>query len=567
MSGENSELPAGWASTPLKDLIAQDGLFNDGDWVESKDQDPNGDVRLIQLADIGDGVFRDRSERFLTAAKAEELQCTFLRTGDVLISRLADPLGRACIFPEQPRPCIAAVDVCIFRSGSDGVDHTWLMHFINSIYFRNEIGLRSSGTTRTRISRKNLGDIEMRVPPLAEQRRIVAKIEALQERSRRAREALSEVGPVLEQFRQSVLAAAFRGDLTADWRAAHPNAEPTSELLHRIRVERRRRWEQAELAKYKANGQKPPQNWKAKYKEPEPVDNSDLPELPEGWCWTRLPELGYMNRGKSRHRPRNAPHLYGGPYPFVQTGDIAQSRGRIVSHMQTYSEAGLAQSQLWPEGTVCITIAANIASSAVLNYPACFPDSVVGLIPDKSLCSPEFVEFFIRTVRDDLERFAPSTAQKNINLETLTEVAVPLPPLEESNEITRLLTELIDGGFHVDQAVAGLIDQVDQLDQSILAKAFRGELVTQDPSNEPASVLLERIRAQREQQTEVTKKTSKTQRRNKMEKKSLGLASQRRPLTEVLAAKGQSMPPNSYSPRRAMTTTLSKISMWNCAKK
>ena len=132
------------------------------------------------------------------------------------------------------------------------------------------------------------------MPPLAEQRRIVAKIEALQERSRRAREALSEVGPLLEQFRQSVLAAAFRGDLTADWRAAHPNVEPASELLQRIRAERRRRWEQAELAKYEAKGQKPPKNWKDKYKEPEPVDDSDLPELPDGWVWATIDELQSM---------------------------------------------------------------------------------------------------------------------------------------------------------------------------------------------------------------------------------------------------------------------------------
>jgi type I restriction enzyme, S subunit len=97
----------------------------------------------------------------------------------------------------------------------------------------------------------------------------------------------------------------------------------------------------------------------------------------------------------------------------------------------------------------------------------------------------------------DPERFAPSTAQKNINLETLTEVAVPIPPLEESKEITRLLTELIDGAFHIDKAVASLSEQIDQLDQSILAKTFRGELVPQDPNDEPASALLARIREQR----------------------------------------------------------------------
>jgi type I restriction enzyme S subunit len=141
------------------------------------------------------------------------------------------------------------------------------------------------------LSKNHLLKHEIGFPPLAEQRRIVAKIEALQERSLRAREALAEVGPLLEQLRQSVLAAAFRGDLTADWRADHPNVEPASELLRRIHAERRHHWEQAQLAKYEAKGQKPPKNWQDKYEEPEPVDNSDLSALPEGWCWAGLEEL------------------------------------------------------------------------------------------------------------------------------------------------------------------------------------------------------------------------------------------------------------------------------------
>src|SRR5438067_4649726 len=98
---------------------------------------------------------------------------------------------------------------------------------------------------------------------------------------------------------------------------------------------------------------------------------------PSGWRMVKLGDLGEVNRGTSRHRPRNAPHLYGGPYPFIQTGDVARSGGRIVKHEQTYSKAGLAQSRLWPAETVCITIAANIADSATLAYPACFPDSIV----------------------------------------------------------------------------------------------------------------------------------------------------------------------------------------------
>lgn len=125
-------------------------------------------------------------------------------------------------------------------------------------------------------------NFDIPVAPTGEQRRIVEKIDALQDRSRKAREALSEVGPLLEQFRQSLLAAAFRGDLTADWRAQNPNVEPASELLKRIRKERRQKWEEAELAKYEAKGKQPPKGWQEKYKEPDPVDESELPELPAG---------------------------------------------------------------------------------------------------------------------------------------------------------------------------------------------------------------------------------------------------------------------------------------------
>jgi type I restriction enzyme, S subunit len=157
------------------------------------------------------------------------------------------------------------------------------LHFLCSQgYFRHHC---KKHVNQARIATEFLSRcVPVRIPPAAELRRIVAKIEALQERSRKGREALAEVQPLLEEFRQSVLAAAFRGDLTADWRAAHPDVEPANELFHRIRAERRRRWEQAELAKYEAQGQNPPKNWGDRYEEPETLDNSYLPELPMAWA-------------------------------------------------------------------------------------------------------------------------------------------------------------------------------------------------------------------------------------------------------------------------------------------
>jgi type I restriction enzyme, S subunit len=345
--------------------------------------------------------------------------------------------------------------------------------------------------------------VPLLIPPLNEQIRIIDRVYELNSHANIAREALEAVPELLDQLRQSVLAAAFRGDLTRKWREDHPDAEPASELLKRIRIERRKLWEKAELEKLKAKGitgEKLDSEFakrRKQYNEPAPVDTANLPELPDGWCWCPLSEIGYINRGKSRHRPRNAPHLYGGKYPFIQTGDISQSNGLITNHKQTYSDAGLKQSKLWPEGTVCITIAANIASSAILTYPACFPDSVVGIRPDIRLCPPEYVEFFIRTVRNELDQFAPATAQKNINIEILNNVIIPLPPRKEVDEILRLVRVSFKSVEPTERELRSSLAKLVRLDQAILSKAFSGELVPQDPNDEPASALLDRIRAEK----------------------------------------------------------------------
>lgn len=159
----------------FSDIIGNNGIFIDGDWVESKDQDPNGEVRLLQLADIGDGYFINKSNRFLTLESAKKLKCTFLEAGDILVARMPDPLGRACIFPGLDKPCVTVVDVCIIRPDKEFVSIEWLKFLINSIDYRNTINKFITGTTRQRISRGNLAKLSFRLPPLQDQIRI-AKI-------------------------------------------------------------------------------------------------------------------------------------------------------------------------------------------------------------------------------------------------------------------------------------------------------------------------------------------------------------------------------------------------------
>jgi type I restriction enzyme S subunit len=236
---------------------------------------------------------------------------------------------------------------------------------------------------------------------------------------------------------------------------------------------------------------------RGRYKDPDAPNEDGLPELPEGWAWASLPMLGEFGRGKSKHRPRNDPKLYeGGTYPFLQTGRVRNSSGRIANYDKLYNELGLAQSKLWPVGTVCITIAANIAESGILEIDACFPDSVVGLIPHEDIEGP-YIELFIRTAKAELDRYAPATAQKNINIDTLNSVAVPLPPADEQKVIADRVASLIGASALIEKSIADELRRVAALRQSTLKDAFSGKLVPQDASDEPAEKLLQRIRAER----------------------------------------------------------------------
>lgn len=146
------------------------------------------------------------------------------------------------------------------------------------------------------------------------------------------------------------------------------------------------------------------------------------------WTPKSLDELGFVGRGRSRHRPRDAPHLYGGPYPFIQTGDIKHADLYVTRYTQTYSEAGLAQSKLWKAGTLCITIAANIADTAILGIDACFPDSVIGFIPNPSKADARFVKYlFDALLQKRFQRFTQGATQDNLSQTKLLSLRFPVP--------------------------------------------------------------------------------------------------------------------------------------------
>ena len=163
---------------------------------------------------------------------------------------------------------------------------------------------------------------------------------------------------------------------------------------------------------------------------------------PKGWKTNLLKNLGELNRGVSKHRPRNDPELLNGSYPLVQTGDVSNADTYIKEYSSTYSEVGLKQSRMWSKGTLCITIAANIAKTGILTFDACFPDSVVGFIPGEQT-NQIYIHHWFSFFQRILEEQAPQSAQKNINLQILGNLSVMLPPLTLQNEFAAFV-ELAD---------------------------------------------------------------------------------------------------------------------------
>ncbi len=361
-----------------------------------------------------------------------------------------------------------------------------------------------SGVGQARVPRDFIESTRIPHPPLNEQRPLLAKLEARQARSRRAREALDAVPPLLEKLRQSILAAAFRGDLTKDWRAKHKDVEPASELLKRIRTERRKKWEESELAKMKAKGKTPTDDkWKAKYKDPAPVDTTGLPELPAGWCWASLDELIVrIDAGRS-------PKAHGRPATSAEQGvlkvsavsweefDAAENKalleGEEIGDTPTVRAGDLLISRA---NTVQLVGAVVLAQQDHPNLM--LSDKTLRVVPASSAFPLELLLHALRTreVRAVFEDDATGTSDsmRNLSQEKIRAAPIALPPAAEAAVVVTLLSAATRARRRIDRQRGELVSNMNQLERATLAKAFRGELVPQNPNDEPAEAMLARVR-------------------------------------------------------------------------
>lgn len=484
----NDELPEGWTAARL-DLLLTNGLFTDGDWVESKDQDPAGDVRLVQLADVGDGVYRDRSARFLTTQKARELGCTFLKQGDVLVARMPDPLGRACIFPGDPKPSVTVVDVCVVRpSVSSPVTAPYLLHTINAPQTRSMIAEHERGTTRKRISRTNLGSLVLPVPPLPEQGRIVARVEALLADVRKARERLDRVRLILKRFRQAVLVAACSGELTREWRDARASAPTGRDLLGAIASRRK------DLGLATAT---------------RPIDDADMPdtELPETWTWCRVGEVADVRLGGTPSR--NEPNYWNGTIPWISSGEVANCRIRDTEEKITREGLANCNAKLYPPGTVLIAMIGEgktRGQAALLEIESSTNQNAAGLVFDVGMMNPEYVWLWALGEYEKNRNVGRGGNQPALNGAKVRALPLPLPPLDEQGQVVQAVKRIVSLIDAIESHVRTAASRADRLPQTILTRALAGDLVPTEAelarvegrAYETAAALLKRVEQPKE---------------------------------------------------------------------
>lgn len=197
----------------------------------------------------------------------------------------------------------------------------------------------------------------------------------------------------------------------------------------------------------------------------------------DDWEWKTLKQVSLtFGRGKSKHRPRNDKKLYGGKYPFIQTGDIRNCSHFIKEYSQTYNEKGLAQSKLWPKGTICITIAANIAETGILNFDSCFPDSVIGIVVNPKITEINFVEYLLQSFKVRIQAKGKGSAQKNINMATFENELFPFPSVVKQKAIVKKLDALAGETKKLEAIYKQKLADLEELKKSALKKAFAGKL-------------------------------------------------------------------------------------------
>jgi len=436
------KVPENWCWVRLESMKTNANGFFDGDWILSENMDSEGEVRLLQLSDIGVGVFLDKSNKHISERTFNELGCTPLHEGDVMISRMAEPIARSCIVPSFPYTVITAVDIAVLRCNHHLVLNRYLNYLCNAKWFTDTAFSLARGTTRVRITRKNLGGIPFPLPPLPEQQRIVDRIESLFAKLDEAKEKAQVVVDGFEDRKAAILHKAFTGELTAKWRQEHDVG----------------------------------------------IDS---------WYRNTLKHLCLKITDGTHHSPPNKPS---GEYMYITAKNIKEmyidlSNITYVSkdvHDEIYSRCDVRK------GDVLYIKDGATTGIATVNYieePFSLLSSVADLQPNIDMIIPEYLAYLLNSsgVKAMMINNKSGNAITRLTLTKIKSTEITVCSLEEQIRIVEIIKSLIKKEQQAKEAAEQVIDKIDSMKKSILARAFRGELGTNDPNDESAVELLKSV--------------------------------------------------------------------------
>jgi type I restriction enzyme S subunit len=472
---EPTLLPRSWVLTTVRQLYDIVGGGTPSTAVPDYWQ---GDIPWITSADIH-GLKDIRPRRRITEKAIQNSATNLVPKGSlIVVTRVG--LGKVAL---------ASTPLCFSQDSQALVGNSSLILPDYSLYYLSQaVGIfkyQHRGTTINGVTKKQLADLEFALPPLNEQRRIVAKIEELFTKLDAGVKSLETVKPQLKRYRQSVLKSAFEGKLTEEWRRTHRDEMETAcELLERIREERRKT---------------------CNYEEPEPVGSERLSKLPDSWRWVKLGAIADILPGQ--HILSKDYSLKTGGFPYL-TGPADFGPIHPIVTKWTHMPKVIAN-----PGSILITVkGAGVGkTNMLLNQRVAIGRQLMSLTPLGKI-DPRYVYFFLTLSLRRMQESASGTTVPGLAKADISEIPVPLAPSNEQACVIERIETLFDPARKVEDAIETGLKKADALKHSILSKAFRGELIPQDPSDEPASVLLKRIKSLKSQmeQDQKTRKGRKT---------------------------------------------------------
>lgn len=473
---EDDKLPQGWIVLPLPDSV----YFQEGPGLRKKQFAEQG-IPFLNIRTFEDGFINKNKCRFVDEKEFTNRYEHFLLNENDIVVSSSGTIGKIAIIRKQDLPVMLNTSVIRFRSKyEDYLLQSYLKYYLQSQHFFQQIDSSKTGSAIFNYGPSHLQQMSILVPPLNEQKRIVAKLEKLLAKVNESCDRLSRIPTILKRFRQSVLASACSGRLTADWRKSHPKIEPAEELLKKD-------------------------------------TENEINELPQSWYFVSVGDvIKGLKYGTSKkcsydnqsHAVLRIPNIVKG---VIDCADLKYTELSDKEYETLRLKIG---DILMIRSNGSVSLIGKTAMVTQSEEGFAYAGYLIRLRPNLSLIDPRYLNYYLSSyeIRLQIELPARSTSGvNNINSTEVKKLAIAVPPLEEQKEIVKRVKALFRKCDLIEQRYLNAKAYTDKLTQSILAKAFRGELVPQDSNDEPAEVLLERIR----EETTLTEKSSKGKKTNK----------------------------------------------------